>query len=97
MGKVKVEIDLETFKHALRNLTKKEICSILQQYNCSIDTKLSKSDMINTILNKATNNEITGEMYCTFRENAFSLNKNSYDGFFYKIDELYKDFSINEY
>lgn len=95
MSKVKIEIDLETFKHALRNLTKKEICLILERYNCSIDSKLSKAGIIDSIINKTTNNEITEEMYFTFRETAFSLNKNFYDGFFYKINEVYKDFSID--
>lgn len=95
MGKITIEIDLETFKHALRNLTKREIFLILQQYDYNIDAKLSKSDVIDNLTRQALNNKITGEMYYTFREKAFSVDNNFYDGFFYKIDELYGDFSID--
>lgn len=93
--KINVKFDLETFKHSLRNLTKREICLILQQYNCDIDTKLSKADIMDNLIKKACNNEIIGEMYYTFREKAFSIDNNFYDGFFYKIDEFYGDFGIN--
>lgn len=92
-----IEIDTTTFEHSLRNLTKREILLILQQYEWTVDEKQSKKDLIKTLMDKIQKDSLTEDMYYTFREKAFSINKNFYDGFFYKIDSRYIDFDINNF
>lgn len=92
-----IEIDSITLEHALRNLTIREIYLILQQYKWEIDSKQTKSELIKYLMNEAEKSKLTGDMYYTFREKAFSINKNFYDGFFYKIDEGYVNFHIKDF
>lgn len=92
-----IEVDLSTFKHSLKNLNKGEILLILQQYNWEIDSRQAKKELVEYLIDKILKGEITAEMYYSFREKAFSENKNFYDGFFYKIDTEYINFDISEF
>lgn len=94
---VLVEIDSTTFEHALRNLTMREIYLILQQYKFEVDSKQTKSELITYLMNEVKKNNLNGDMYYTFREKAFSINKNFHDGFFYKIDDEYVNFNIKDF
>lgn len=92
-----IEIDITTFEHALRNLTKREILLVLQQYKWTVDEKQSKKDLVKSLVEKIQNGLLNEDMYYTFREKAFSVDKNFNDGFFYKIDNKYIDFNVNDF
>ena len=46
----KIEIDRNTFRHALTNLTRLEVINILQSYNIRVDLKEKKEDIIEKLL-----------------------------------------------
>ena len=91
------DIDIVTFEHSLRNLTKNEIFLILQQFNYEFDEKQKKGDLVELLIKQAKEELLPEGMGNTFRERAFSIDKNFNDGFFYKIDEEYIGFDINKF
>lgn len=93
-----IEISKDTFEHALKKLNTQEIQSIFEDKdNINIDSKKSKEEMIIQLLEEVDKGKITGEMYVEIREQAFSISKNFYDGFFYKIDDVFKDIEIDNF
>lgn len=84
-----ITIDPTTLKHALRNLNKNEILLILQDFNFIDTTIPTKQGLVDYIINLLSESQLPEDMYFAIREKAFSINKNFFDGFFYKIDELY--------
>ena len=85
MSKIYIE-DTDTFKHALTNLNKIEIAQIAQANDIEIDIKDTKEKIINYLLELLKDNKLTEKLYNAIRDKAFSVNKNFYDGFFYKFD-----------
>ena len=85
MSKIYIE-DTDTFKHALTNLNKIEIAQIAQANDIEIDIKDTKEKIINYLLELLKDNKLTEKLYNSIRDKAFSVNKNFYDGFFYKFD-----------
>lgn len=92
-----INIDMDTFEHALKNLNKHEILLILQQFNWGIGSKQSKEELVSYLKEHMEHGNISEDMYYMIREKAFSINKNFYDGFFYKIDEFFKDLIPEEF
>lgn len=93
----KIEIDRNTFRHALTNLTRLEVINILQSYNIRVDLKEKKEDIIEKLLKMLDDNEVTEELYTSIKGKAFSVNKNFYDGFFYKFEKNLCDFNLEQF
>jgi len=64
---------------------------ILQQFSWGVESKQSKEELVCFLKENLKSNNISEDMYFMIREKAFSVNKNFYDGFFFKIDEGFKD------
>lgn len=92
----KVDIDKDTFKHALTNLNKIEIIQIIQYNKMQIDVKDTKENIIKKLMNLLDEQKISEETYLAIKGKAFSVNKNFYDGFFYQFDKELCKFEITK-
>lgn len=91
-----ISIHSDTFRHAITNLTKPEVVNILQSHNINVvSVKTKKEEMINILMEMVKNREITEELYLAIKGKAFSVDKNFYDGFFYRFDKTKCSFSLN--
>ena len=92
-----ITIDKNTFEHALTNLTINEIINILQKNDIKVDPKLKKTEIIDKLLGILLRNELSEKLYLEIHQRAFSINKNFYDGFFYKFNHDMVNFTIEEF
>ncbi|CUN90914.1 Uncharacterised protein [Turicibacter sanguinis] len=90
-----ISIDKDTFRHAITNLTKPEVVNIIQSHGINIDVKSKKEDMVKVLMGMLDKREITEELYLAIKGKAFSVDKNFYDGFFYKFDKTICDFNLD--
>ena len=81
-----IVIDKGTFRHALTNLTKVEIIQIMSIFGYTVDIRMKKEEFIEGLLKKLDAGEVSEQLYLAIKGKAFSVDKNFYDGFFYKFD-----------
>lgn len=90
-----INIDKDTFRHALTNLTKLEVVNIVQSHGISIGSQDKKEEIVEKLLKILNENGVTEELYLAIKGKAFSVDKNFYDGFFYKFDKNLCNYSLN--
>ncbi|MDB8804420.1 hypothetical protein [Romboutsia sp. 1001216sp1] len=93
----KIVIDKSTFEHALTNLTINEIVNIFQRNDIKIDEKLKKVEIIDSLLKMLDENKLNEKVYLEVHQRSFSINKNFYDGFFYKFNTEMIDLNIDKF
>lgn len=84
MDKITIEIDKDTFEHALNNLNFNEIMGILDSYSITVKEKKSKTLLKKELLDKI--GELGENVYYAIKSKAFSVNFDFFDGFFYKYN-----------
>ena len=92
-----ITIDKNTFEHALMNLTINEIINIVQKNDINIDKKAKKVEIIQSLLKKIDKSELSEKVYLEVHQRAFSINKNFYDGFFYKFNTEIINFKTEDF
>lgn len=92
-----INVDRDTFQHALRNLTMNEVCQILQIHKVVYENCKKKFELEEHLLKLLDKGELSEEVYISIKGKAFSINKNFYDGFFYKFRQEHIKCTPNEF
>lgn len=81
-----VNIDKDVLKCALNNLTLNEVKLTLESNGINVDNKSKKHELIDLILNKLREGNLTEQLYLAIKTKAFSTSDTFYEGFFYKYN-----------